>query len=142
MHKANKAIFLIHLLLVFFAASHCNYKENKKLNDFDSTDMNRKVELVGDLGETLFKTNCVVCHRINQRNCGGPNIVDASERWQDKKLFKAYIKNSKAVREKNEYAKKMWLEYGKIESHDFPKLSDADINSIIIYLELQKHKKG
>lgn len=142
MHKEYKAILLMHLLLVFLVASHCNYKQNNKLNNFDSTAMNRKVELVADLGETLFKTNCVVCHRINQRNCGGPNIIDAYERWEDKKLFKAYIRNSKSVREKNEYAKKMWLEYGMIESHNFPKLSDADINAIIVYLELQKHKKG
>ncbi len=142
MHNANKAIALIHLLLIVLVANHCNYKENNKLSDFDSTDMNRKVELVGDLGEMLFKTNCVVCHRINQRNCVGPNIIDAYERWEDKKLFKDYIRNSKSGREKNEYAKKMWLEYGKIESHDFPKLSDADINAIIIYFGLQKHNKG
>jgi mono/diheme cytochrome c family protein len=105
--------------------------------------MNRKIDLVSDLGETLFKTNCVVCHRINQNNCGGLNIINAYERWQDKKLFKDYIRNSQLVREKNEYVKQLWLNFGRIEkSHDFPKLTDTDINALIVYLELKKHKKG
>jgi cytochrome c551/c552 len=84
-------------------------------------------------GETLFKTNCASCHRID-KDLSGPALKGALERWGgNKKAMYSFIRNpAKSVIE-NAYAKQLFEKWN-IMMTSF-NLSDPELDSIINYCE-------
>lgn len=87
-------------------------------------------------GETLFKANCASCHRVD-KDFSGPALKGALERWGgDKKAMYEFIKNSSES--KGEYADSLKKKWAPTYMTAFPTLSNAEIDSIMQYVENRK----
>lgn len=83
-------------------------------------------------GDALFKGNCAQCHAINEVVVG-PAMKDVHKRRPISWLI-PWIKNSsKMVASGDEYAVKIYNQYGKQQMPSFA-LTDAEITSIISYI--------
>lgn len=65
----------------------------------------------------------------------GPALRGVSNRWPDKALLYAFIRNSEAVIAVDAYARKLYLEYNQTAMNKHDDLSDADIAAILNYIE-------
>lgn len=92
-------------------------------------------------GETIFKSKCTACHKIDSKLVGpalGPQI---SSETDDAYLVK-WIQNSQAlIAAKNPKAVKIYDEYNQMAMPPFPDLSEADITNVIAYVR-EEHKKA
>ncbi|MBC7588541.1 MAG: cytochrome c [Chitinophagaceae bacterium] len=132
--KANK--ILVFSIAILFAFS-CNEQPEKPKQPI-GTDVLIKIDRAHTIGKSLFIENCTVCHKLEQRQCGGPDLLTATDRWPDKKLLREYIKDAESVFKKSEYARKLRDEYNVLPRHQFPELTDDDVDAIINYLKLRR----
>ncbi|WP_345116647.1 c-type cytochrome [Hymenobacter algoricola] len=89
-------------------------------------------------GDALFKGNCAQCHAINDVVVG-PALAGIAKRRPISWLI-PWIKNSsKVVASGDEYAVKLYNQYGKQQMPSF-QLSDAEITSIISYVTAEEGK--
>jgi cytochrome c2 len=118
----------LFLLIILFVA--CNDSAEEKQEEFkkEHTD-------AGTVnGETLFKANCAACHKPNEKYVG-PALQGAVNRWENKELLYAFVKNSQEVIARNAYAKKLFEEYKQSPMLPYPNLSNKDIDDILRYCE-------
>lgn len=88
-------------------------------------------------GKALFNANCASCHKMDQK-LTGPALMGAEERWGgDRKKMTAWIKNSAAfLKTGDEYANKLYNEYGKAAMNAFEGvLDDKQIDAILTYMK-------
>lgn len=93
------------------------------------------------LGEKLFKQNCTSCHAV-KRKVVGPALKDVETRWADKSLLIKFIQGSQAVIKGGDaYSVKLFAEYNQtvMPNHGF--LKDADVESILAYVNAEAVKK-
>jgi mono/diheme cytochrome c family protein len=91
-------------------------------------------------GETIFKSKCTACHKIDTRMTGpalGPQLTSETD---DAYLTK-WIRNSQAlVAAKNPKAVKIYNEFNQVNMTAFEELSDADIGNVITYVRTEWKK--
>lgn len=86
-------------------------------------------------GKQLFEKNCTVCHHIGQGKLVGPDLLDVTDRRENAWLVK-FIRNSQEVIQSGDpIAVKLFEENKKSVMPSFTQFSDAEINSIIDYLD-------
>jgi mono/diheme cytochrome c family protein len=92
-------------------------------------------------GESLFNANCKTCHRVHQKLVG-PALENVYNRAPSIEWIKAFIKNSSAViASGDEYAVKLYNDYGKTQMTAFTGLKDDQIMAILAYIQ-DETKKG
>ncbi len=87
-------------------------------------------------GKTLFLEKCAQCHNNDMKSKStGPALAGARGRWegQPNSIYE-WIKSPVTVVATNNYAKKLYAEYGSMMS-SFPQLTDADIDDILAYVD-------
>lgn len=92
-------------------------------------------------GKTLFMQNCASCHDPKmQKVLTGPALAGTSERWPDKKMLHAWIKNNrKVIASGYPQAVNVYNQFNKTPMNVFEgALSDAEIDAIITYIETYK----
>ena len=87
-----------------------------------------------DAGKKLFYRHCASCHMVN-KEMTGPALKNLKDRWPDLQKLYAFIRNSDSVIQVDPYAKKLWLQYNQTLMPAHPQLSDADIKSILDYVQ-------
>jgi mono/diheme cytochrome c family protein len=85
-------------------------------------------------GEKLFKNNCAVCHNV-QNKMVGPALKNVYERREIPWLV-TFIQNSqKVIQGGDEYAVKLYNEYGKAVMPSFDYFSEVEIKTILAYIK-------
>lgn len=91
-------------------------------------------------GQALFQANCASCHALNKRVLG-PALAGVNQR-HDNEWLQKWIKNAPAmVASGDEAAVKIFNEYNKALMTPFPQLSNADIDNILAYIQVEGDKK-
>mgnify|MGYP000999211193 FL=1 len=88
-------------------------------------------------GESLFKSNCAACHKLDKRGVG-PALRNVDEKYDREWLYK-WIKNSQGlIKSGDSKAVAIFKEYNNSVMTSFPGLSNQDIDNIIAYTSLPK----
>jgi mono/diheme cytochrome c family protein len=86
-------------------------------------------------GEALFKNNCATCHNANEQKLVGPGLKGIQERRNLEWLVK-WVKNPNGViASGDEYAVKLYNEYGKAQMTAFPNYGEKEVKDILAYIE-------
>jgi mono/diheme cytochrome c family protein len=88
-------------------------------------------------GDALFKNNCAQCHAVNDKVVG-PALAGISKRRPTPWVIKWVKNSSKVIASGDEYAVKLFNDYGKQQMPAFPQLSDQDITSIVAWVSSQE----
>ncbi len=72
-------IFLVCILIFFFVNHH---EDNKYI--IKTLELNGSAEI----GDSIFKINCVGCHGITARGLVGPDLHSITQRLSDKEIIK------------------------------------------------------
>lgn len=92
-------------------------------------------------GKTLFKSNCAACHTVGKGKLTGPDLKNVSDRVSPEWIH-AFVKNStEVIASGDEYANKIFNEYGKTVMTAHPHLTDGDIDNIIAYIDEESKAK-
>ena len=90
-------------------------------------------------GEILFKENCKSCHKIHQ-DAVGPALAGVTDRRSRKWLY-VFIKNSsRMIRKGDTAAVNVYEKYGRAEMPIFSNLTNAEIDSMLIYIDFYEEK--
>lgn len=84
-------------------------------------------------GKQLFYTRCASCHMVN-KELTGPALRGVENRWPDKAKLFAFIRNSQEVIATDKYAHDLWLQYNQTQMLPHPDLTDAQIRSVLDYI--------
>lgn len=86
-------------------------------------------------GHELFLVNCAACHHPD-RVLVGPALRESMQYWTDTRKLHEYINAPEEYMKKSgdERLKKLWDTYGT-PMPAFPKLSQADVDSIAAYIK-------
>jgi mono/diheme cytochrome c family protein len=106
-----------------------------------SSSSNEEISQDNSAGKQLFMSNCASCHHVT-RDLTGPAMYGVRSRWKDQKLLREFVRNSTAVIKKDKYAKELYEKWNKTQMNLFPKLTDAEIDSIFDYVDAEAKKKG
>jgi mono/diheme cytochrome c family protein len=87
-------------------------------------------------GDNLFKNNCAQCHAVNDKVVG-PALAGITQRRSISWLIPWVKNSSKVVASGDEYAVKLFADYGKQQMPAFPQLSDKEIKSIVAWVKSQ-----
>lgn len=133
-------IYSLLALLFLIMISQCSIimgEETEELSEIIDTEKSeRPPELT--LGMTLFKNNCASCHAKNMKTkMMGPALAGVEKRWNGNlDNLRAWIRNSQAYLETDDdYAKKLYAEYGGSVMTAFPNLTDEEIDAILSYID-------
>lgn len=88
-------------------------------------------------GDALFKNNCAQCHAVNDKVVG-PALAGISKRRPITWIIPWIHNSSKVIASGDEYAVKLFNEYGKQQMPAFPQLSDKEITSIVAWVTSQE----
>ncbi len=88
-------------------------------------------------GDALFKNNCAQCHAVNDKVVG-PALAGIAKRRSISWLIPWIHNSSKVIASGDEYAVKLFNDYGKQQMPAFPQLSDKEITSIIAWVTSQE----
>jgi len=89
-------------------------------------------------GETLFKENCMSCHRVHEKLIG-PALKEIYNR-RDLDWIKAFVKNSQSVIASGDpYAVNLYNEYNQTVMTSFA-FEDVEIESIVAYIKAETDK--
>jgi len=88
-------------------------------------------------GDALFKNNCAQCHAVNDRVVG-PALAGISKRRSTPWVIKWVKNSSKVIASGDEYAVKLFNDYGKQQMPSFPQFSDQDITDIVTWVKSQE----
>jgi len=79
----RNSFIVLFVLLIFFSVFFMNNSENNKY-------IIETLELDGsaEVGDVLFKMNCVGCHGITARGLVGPDLHSITKRLNDKEIIK------------------------------------------------------
>jgi mono/diheme cytochrome c family protein len=87
-------------------------------------------------GDALFKNNCAQCHAVNDKVVG-PALAGITMRRSISWLVPWVKNSSKVIASGDEYAVKLFNDYGKQQMPAFPQLSDKEIKSIMVWVTSQ-----
>ncbi len=91
-------------------------------------------------GKILFVMHCKNCHAINAH--ADPQLLaNLHEKWIDKKLLYAFIRNPQAVIAKDAYAKALYEQCNKAEMPPCPLLTNKQIDLILNYVDITLSEK-
>ncbi len=91
-------------------------------------------------GQTLFDTNCKTCHRVHEKLIG-PALADVYNRAPSIDWIHKFIKNSSAViASGDDYANKLYNDYGKTQMTSFSSFKDEDIMNMLAYIQAETVK--
>ena len=76
-------IIVFFILFICFSVFFVNHSENNKYI-IKTQELNGSVEV----GDALFKINCVGCHGITARGLVGPDLHSITKRLNDKEIIK------------------------------------------------------
>lgn len=86
-------------------------------------------------GKALFQANCASCHNPI-KVVTGPALKGVSQKVPSKEWLYKWIHNSGAlIASGDKYANQIFQEYNKVPMTAFPKLSEAEIDAIIAYVD-------
>jgi len=86
-------------------------------------------------GETLFKNNCAACHNTSDEVLVGPGLKGISERRPIEWIVK-WVHNPQAViASGDKYANDLYNKFNKAAMTPYPNFSDAQIKSIVAYVD-------
>jgi len=138
-------ILIVAVFMLFLDSS-----ENKTATTNTATsvapveDINTKVAALAEpqkaavlQGHELFQGNCTQCHAVDKKVVG-PALRGVEARWTSEAEIIYFIKYPEKVITggKNEYAKKLYDEYGQMmPNHDF--FNDDQIKSILTYIKFE-----
>jgi mono/diheme cytochrome c family protein len=90
-----------------------------------------------DAGKTLFSNYCASCHAKNMKTAlTGPALGGAEANWDTKENLYAWIRNSQAmIQSGHPRAVEVWNTYKPTVMTAFPKLTDDEIASILLYID-------
>ncbi len=90
-----------------------------------------------DAGKALFTANCASCHAKNMKTAlTGPALGGAEAKWDSKENLYAWIRNSQAMIKKGHpRATELWNQYKPTVMTAFPKLTDEEIASMLLYID-------
>ena len=88
-------------------------------------------------GDALFKSNCAQCHAVNDKVVG-PALAGITKRRSISWLIPWVKNSSKVIATGDEYAVKLFNDYGKQQMPAFPQLSDKEIKSIVAWVTSQE----
>ena len=88
-------------------------------------------------GDDLFKNNCAQCHAVNDKVVG-PALVGITKRRSISWLIPWVKNSSKVIATGDEYAVKLFDDYGKQQMPAFPQLSDKEIKNIVAWVSSQE----
>ena len=87
-------------------------------------------------GEPLFKQNCAQCHAVNEKVVG-PALAGITKRRRVGWIIPWVHNSAKVIASGDDYAGKLYGDYGKQQMPAFPQLSDKDIKNIVAWVEWQ-----
>ncbi len=91
-------------------------------------------------GQTLFDANCKTCHRVHEKLIG-PALADVYNRAPSIEWIHSFIRNSSAViASGDDYANKLYNDYGKTQMTSFSSLKDEDIMNMLAYIQAETVK--
>ena len=91
-------------------------------------------------GEALFNANCKSCHAV-KRKLVGPALADVEKRAPSIDWIKSWVKNpAKVIASGDEYANKIYNEYGKAQMTAFTSFKDEQIMQILAYVKAEAEK--
>lgn len=86
-------------------------------------------------GEALFKNNCATCHNANEQKLVGPGLKGIQER-RDLAWLVKWVKNPNGViASGDDYAVKLYNDYGKAQMTAFPNYGEKEVKDILAYIE-------
>lgn len=86
-------------------------------------------------GETLFNNNCKACHSPKDERVVGPGLKGIQQR-RDLAWLVKWVKNPNGVIQSgDEYAVKLYNDYGKAQMTAFPSFGETEIKDILAYIE-------
>jgi mono/diheme cytochrome c family protein len=90
-----------------------------------------------DAGKAIFTANCGSCHAKNMKTAlTGPALGGAEAKWDSKENLYAWIRNSQAMIKKGHpRAVELWNQYKPTVMSNFPKLTDEEIASTLLYID-------
>lgn len=137
--RYNMQMKYLFLLVVIIGLISCvENKQPNVLNNTKNADIANDAKY--DAGRSLYITNCATCHSLKYE-LTGPALKDVEERWKDKALLYAFIRNSQAVIAKDTYAKDLYNHYNKVEMTQFAWLKDEEITQLLHYISVASNKK-
>jgi nitrate reductase gamma subunit len=87
-------------------------------------------------GDELFNMYCVSCHDVGDMNKIGPGLMGINEKRSEEWLI-SWIKNSQDLIQQNDAeAVEVYEQYQKAMMPPFTQLSDEDIKSILLYVDV------
>jgi protein SCO1/2 len=90
-------------------------------------------------GKTLFSNRgCNACHTFGKK-LAGPDLVGATER-RDSVWMRRWLKNTDEMLESDSIAQAMLVEYQNVKMPNL-KLSDAEVDALIHYMQEETYKK-
>jgi mono/diheme cytochrome c family protein len=89
-------------------------------------------------GDALFKSNCAQCHAVNDVVVG-PALAGIGQRRSEKWLLNWVKNSSKVVATGDDYAVKLFNQYGKQQMPSF-QLSDQEVKQIMAYIKVYENK--
>jgi mono/diheme cytochrome c family protein len=92
-------------------------------------------------GDALFKNNCAQCHAVNDKVVG-PALTGITKRRPISWLIPWVKNSSKVIATGDEYAVKLFDDYGKQQMPAFPQLSDKDVKDIVLWVSAQQMASG
>ena len=87
-------------------------------------------------GKQLFDNNCAQCHAVTEKIVMGPGLKGVTVRAPNEAWLLKWIRNSQVVVASGDaYGVTVYNEFGKVAMPSFQNLTDADIRSILSYVD-------
>ena len=129
--------FFVVLKFSFFIIDITEPKQEEK--SIFSADNSDPVITINENGKSLFRENCAACHSLHRHNFLG----GITERVPDRRLLRAFIRNSQQVIQSGEpYFVEMYEVYNKTAMTAFPDLTDREIDDILEFIEQESSNNG
>ncbi|QKZ13839.1 c-type cytochrome [Spirosoma sp. KUDC1026] len=94
-------------------------------------------------GQKIFMANCAQCHSVAGDIIVGPGLMGVTDRVPSEAWLRAWIRNSQQVIASGDlYGRIAHEKFGNITMHSFTMLTDADIHSILSYINAASPPNG
>lgn len=128
-------LLLIIVLIVLFSINSPSKKEEIIAHPgMENSEIAAEDMEVYQHGKDLYKSNCSACHGIG-RKLIGPDLANITAKREKEWLYQ-WIRNNTELRESgDEAAIAIYEEYNGAPMNNFPQLTDADIDAILMYID-------
>lgn len=90
-----------------------------------------------EAGDALFKANCTQCHAVSEKVVG-PALAGITKR-RSASWIVSWVQNpAKVIASGDDYAVKLFSDYGKQQMPSFPQLSEKDVKNILAWVESEQ----